>query len=217
MENKLTMREHALNSLRNDIISGVLLPNERILEENIAERYSVSRTPLREAIMQLEKEGLVARFPKRGVVVTGLSLKEVIELYEVRARLEGLVAWHATVNINDISKNELCKRLDESYRYDPISRAMVLDDEMPWIHNFILEQSNHVICKEHLHHLRVHLDRYKLMTKNKRTNKQHVHREHSLVIACMLADDPQGAEMAMQIHVQTACSIAKKILSAKIN
>ena len=218
MESKYTMREHAFNALRDDIISGTLSPGERILEEAIAERYSVSRTPLREALLQLEQEGLLERFSKRGMIVTGLSLKEVSELYEVRARLEGLAAWHATENLDDASRDELQKKYDASYRYAPATGEMVMCDEMPWIHGFILERSNHAICRDHLQRLKMHLERYKSMTKSKREDKlRHVHREHGLIIGCMLAGDSQGAEMAMQAHVKTACCIAKKIISTKIN
>ena len=217
MESKYTMREHAFNALRDDIISGALSPGERILEEVIAERYNVSRTPLREALLQLEQEGLLERFSKRGMTVTGLSLKEVSELYEVRARLEGLAAWHATDNLDDVSRDELQKKYDASYRYDPSVREMVMCDEMPWIHEFILEHSNHAICTDYLHRLKIHLDRYKRMTKVNRKDKKQVHLEHSLIIGCMLARDQNGAEMAMQAHVKSACCIAKKIISTKIN
>jgi DNA-binding GntR family transcriptional regulator len=78
--------------LRERIIEGVIKPGERIRERELAEELDVSRIPLREALPRLEAEGFIRTLPRRGAVVTDLSLRDVEELFEVRSSLEVLAA-----------------------------------------------------------------------------------------------------------------------------
>ena len=213
--NARTMRERAFSILQNDIIDGTLSPGERLFEDAIAERCQVSRTPLREAIRQLEQEGLLERCSGRGLRVTNMSLKEANELYEIRAHLEGLATLHATNNLDDILRQELKTRYDESSRYDSQTSTVVIYEDMAWIHDFILKHCGHTICVNYLYRLQVRLDRYRAMTKRQRGNMLHVHREHSLIINCMLVNDGISAELAMQNHIRVAFTLAKQIIASK--
>jgi DNA-binding GntR family transcriptional regulator len=85
-----TVREAAYRRLRQLIVDGSLAPNERIFENELAEQFGISRTPLREALRQLETEGLVHFIARRGAVVAGLSSAEMREEFEIRATLERL-------------------------------------------------------------------------------------------------------------------------------
>lgn len=76
------------DSLREAIYSGKLQPGEQLRQEELAERYGISRIPVREALRQLEAEGLVTRQPNRGAVVAALSVQEVIEMLDIRIGLE---------------------------------------------------------------------------------------------------------------------------------
>ena len=77
------------DQLEQDIVTGTLRPGERLDEQSLAARFGVSRTPIREALMQLASAGLIELQPRRGAFVASLSLKEVIERFEVMAALEG--------------------------------------------------------------------------------------------------------------------------------
>ena len=77
------------DQLEQDIVTGALRPGERLDEQSLAARFGVSRTPIREALMQLASAGLVELQPRRGAFVASLSLQEVIERFEVMAALEG--------------------------------------------------------------------------------------------------------------------------------
>jgi DNA-binding GntR family transcriptional regulator len=91
--------EQVCDRIRTAILKGVLKPGEKLTEQDLAAEYNVSRTPIREAIRQLEVERLVSRTPFVGVTVTQLSPKDVIELLDVREVLEGLAARLAAVHI----------------------------------------------------------------------------------------------------------------------
>lgn len=86
------LRQQVLEELRRAIIDGELAPGARLIERDLCERLGVSRTVIREALRQLESEGLVGMIANRGPVVRSLSLNEARELYAIRAVLEGLAA-----------------------------------------------------------------------------------------------------------------------------
>ena len=86
------LRDEVFASLRNAILDGRFHPGERLVEKNLAQTLSISRTPIREALRKLELEGLVSHEPRRGVVVVGVSQDDAIEIYAIRATLEGLAA-----------------------------------------------------------------------------------------------------------------------------
>lgn len=81
--------------LSSDIIFGRIEPEARIIEEDIAERFAVSRSPIRESIRLLERDGLVVREERRGARVSGLSRRELEEIYQCRRPLEGIAAREA--------------------------------------------------------------------------------------------------------------------------
>src|SRR4029453_2541526 len=78
------------DEIEQDIVTGRLKPGERLDEQSLAARFAVSRTPIREALMQLASTGLVSLQPRRGAFVASLSFKDVIERFEVMAALEGM-------------------------------------------------------------------------------------------------------------------------------
>jgi len=95
------IREEIFFSLRKAILKGHFKPGERLVEKKLAQKMGVSRTPIREALRKLDSEGLVAYTPRKGVVVTGVSAKDALEIYPIRAVLEGLAARLAAINRSD--------------------------------------------------------------------------------------------------------------------
>ena len=93
------LREVVFDSLREAIINGTLRPGERMMEIQLAEELGVSRTPVREAIRKLELEGFVVMLPRKGAYVAGISLKDIADVFEVRASLEALASGLAAERI----------------------------------------------------------------------------------------------------------------------
>ena len=84
------LAEHIVEELEARIIDGTLRPGQRIVEETLCKSFMVSSTPLREAFQILESRGFVVREPRRGIFVARISLREVEDIYRIRAGLEGL-------------------------------------------------------------------------------------------------------------------------------
>jgi DNA-binding GntR family transcriptional regulator len=105
--------EQVCDRIRAAILRGELKPGEKLTEQDLAAEFQVSRTPIREAIRQLEVERLVSRTPFVGVTVTRLSPEEVIELLDIREVLEGLVARLAARNMDSVHLQRLKKSLQQ--------------------------------------------------------------------------------------------------------
>lgn len=101
MEKKLNEGSELVDLLRRAILMGELKPRERLIETALAEKYNVSRTPVREAIKHLEALGLVTLERYKGAVVADINLDEVREMQVVRANLEGLAAFLAATRLED--------------------------------------------------------------------------------------------------------------------
>lgn len=97
----LTLREKILETIRDDILTGVLKPGGKVPEPELAERFGISRTPIREAFRQLESEGYLTVIPRRGAVVVSFSAADIREFYAIKGILEGFAARHACERLTE--------------------------------------------------------------------------------------------------------------------
>lgn len=104
---RATKKDQVLEQIRDLIIEGEYRPGSRLYIEEVAEQLNVSPTPVREALRQLETEGLVEAQPRRGVVVAGASFEQIRETYLLRRALEPLAAELATPNLTDADVRQL--------------------------------------------------------------------------------------------------------------
>ena len=108
-----TLRELVCASVRRAILAGELPPGQVLRERDLATRLGASKTPVREALRQLEREGLARSVPHKGVVVVGLSSREVKEIYEMRAAPESLAARLAAERMTQVEETCLRELLDQ--------------------------------------------------------------------------------------------------------
>ena len=106
------LRQQVLEALRHAIVSGRLAPGQRLTERALIEMMGVSRTVIREALRQVEAEGLIEIIPNKGPVVRKLSTAEAKDLYRIRAVLEGLAARLFAENASDAMGDELLAALE---------------------------------------------------------------------------------------------------------
>lgn len=102
-----TMQEIVTEKLRDAILHGELTPGEKLVQDELARRYGVSRMPVREACRTLEGEGLVTFHPHRGVAVTELSAEEIREVFSIRLLLEGMATRQAATHMTEEVAGEL--------------------------------------------------------------------------------------------------------------
>jgi DNA-binding GntR family transcriptional regulator len=107
VEKHLTLRERILETIRDAIMSGSLKPGEKVAEPELAARFGISRTPIREAFRQLESEGYLSVIPRKGALVASFSPKDVEEFYAIKSILEGYAARKACSRLSTREINKL--------------------------------------------------------------------------------------------------------------
>lgn len=135
------LRNSIFCQLRDDILKGKLAPGENLVELKLASQYGVSRTPIREALRQLELEGLVRYLPNRGVVVEGITNQDVQDIFVIRGHLESLVAKWAAQRATDEELKRLRELVELQEFYvakDDVEQVTDLDTEF---HRVLLEAS----------------------------------------------------------------------------
>src|SRR5262245_10334071 len=126
-----TLAQVVARDLEEDILTGRLRPRERLIETDLADRFSVSRAPVREALRMLEREGLVSRSP-RGLQVSEPSLDEVREAFEVLADLEELYTRRAVPRLapQDVKRmKSLLSEMASATANDDIKRYSAANDQ----------------------------------------------------------------------------------------
>ncbi len=157
MENTGSLRIRVFNALENAILDGEYAEGDSLNEIKLSQELGVSRTPVREALMQLELEGLVENIPNKGAVVVGISEKDIEDIYAIRIRIEGLASRLSAEKINEdelkalekivdlqefyLTKNDVEQiwRLDSDFHkiiYDS-SRSRPLRSTLSSFHNYI--------------------------------------------------------------------------------
>lgn len=109
LQNHRPLREIVYEQLKMQILMGQITPGTRMMEVELADEMGVSRTPVREAIRKLEKEGLVTIEPRRGAYASDISIKDMVDTLEVREDLESLAAYLAAQRMTEEQVDELAK------------------------------------------------------------------------------------------------------------
>ena len=137
---KFSLRGRVFHKLREDILSGKYQEHEELKEVAIGEEMGVSRTPVREAFRQLELEGLIQIIPNKGAYVTGITQKDVKDIYMIRSLLEGLCARWATEHITKEQMEEIPAELDNRFHdilYEACDSKM-LEHQLKDFHQYVL-------------------------------------------------------------------------------
>jgi DNA-binding GntR family transcriptional regulator len=107
------VKDQLVDRLRDDIVRGAVEPGEYLRLDDIAGRFDVSTMPVREALRELESEGLVTIFPHRGAIVTELTAEDLADLYDIRATLEAMATRLAVPHLTEASLDELARIVDQ--------------------------------------------------------------------------------------------------------
>ena len=129
---KRTLWEQIADALREDIIRGKIMPGERIVEEEIAEKFHVSRGPVREALRHIEEEGLIIYESHKGCTVREISYEEMQEKYLVRSTLEILAVRLIAGNLSEEYEEEMkdcLKEMGDAAKEKDVYRILCLDEE----------------------------------------------------------------------------------------
>jgi DNA-binding GntR family transcriptional regulator len=155
-----SLADQVFEKLENDIVFGVYKRGEILTELKLAETLGVSRTPIREALRRLEQERLIEESGK-GSVVLGITLEDLVDIMNIRQRIEGLAAFYAAKNLTEEGKQELTnisQLQDFYYEKHDIDNLRKMDDKF---HHAIYELCGRTVIYDTLQPLHKKTQRYR--------------------------------------------------------
>lgn len=208
-----TRADQLRRTLEQEIFTGALKPGDRLDEQSLAQRFSVSRTPVREALRQLSASGLIEVRPRQGAVVSVITLPRLIEMFEVMAELEGMCARLAARRMTEAERARLRQIVEEAAVF-----AESVDLDAYYVnnrdfHDAIYAGSHNQTLEEmtrSLHHRTAPYRRHQL---NRPGRVHESLAEHKTVVEAVLAGDPEAAGRAMHRHVNVQGDVFADFLS----
>ncbi|MBY0157221.1 GntR family transcriptional regulator [Cytobacillus oceanisediminis] len=197
---KYRLPQRAYHIARTAIRELILSPGQTILERELAEILQMSRTPVREALVRLETEGMVRLIPRRGFIVEPIEKEDLNEIYEIAEKMDGLAVEKATRKINNMEFEQLDLLIveqEKALEEKDLKKWAVLDDEF---HSMLIKFAG---SKRMSAVVDIHSDqlyRARLFSINHRPIPNMSIVEHKAIISCMKAKDGAAARMVMQSH-----------------
>lgn len=198
---KYTLSGRVFNQIREDILSGKYKSGEELRESTIGHELGVSRTPVREALRQLELEGLVKIIPNKGAQVVSLSVKDIKDIYAIRSHLEGLCARWACENITSeqIEKLEEIVYLSE-FRASKRHYEQMLELDTKF-HEIIYEASQSKMLRHLLKDFHHYVQRVRRVTLSSTERAEKCNLEHKAILDAMKEHNPDKAEELAHRHI----------------
>lgn len=195
-----TKHRFAYEQIKESILTGSLRPGDRLNTRILAERLGISEIPVREAIKQLEAEGLVVVVPHVGATVTAFSATDVLELYQILAILEPSVTALSVPHFSEAALQRLVevgKTMDAAMAAGDVEAYGRLNREF---HFTIYSACPNRRLQALVHQLWEHAARYRAVFKLVSGHAEQSHREHHEIIGAILRGDAREAEQAMARH-----------------
>lgn len=198
-------------SLREMIVGGELGSGDRLVERDLADRFGISRIPLREAIQQLEREGLVEIFRNRGAVVRTLTESDVNEIYDLRTLLEGDAIYRSVKRMDEetLARAELVHRLLGSASTKP--RQGELNREF---HELLYSQCANERQLRAIRDLRAQVERYERLQDTLLDDTSTFQTEHEEILRACLARNARQARSLTAMHLDSARKIVMRLVAS---
>lgn len=201
---KYSLRGRVFHKLREDILSGKYEENEELKEVAIGEELGVSRTPVREAFRQLELEGLIQIIPNKGAYVTGITEKDVKDIYMIRSLLEGLCARWATEHITQEQLAEMEENIYLSKFHAQKGHLEQLAELDNRFHDIMYEACDSKILEHQLKDFHQYVLRVRRKTLASKNRGPKSNEEHEEILQAIKAGDGERAEQLANRHMINA-------------
>jgi DNA-binding GntR family transcriptional regulator len=199
-----SLTDEIADILRARILKGEYKVGEKIKETHIAEELRVSRTPIREALHKLEKEGLIEYKVNRGCYARGITIRDVNDIYAIRKVLENLTMEWAVSRISADEIQQLHDKCDEMKKYvdaDDSEGVLKVNKEF---HDIIYNATGSRFMGQILKSYKEYIEQTQVVIFYEREYLQHILDEHLAILDRIEAHDIEGAKEAMDIHMQNS-------------
>lgn len=197
-----TLREKILENIRDAIISGSITSGSRVSEPELAERFGISRTPIREAFRQLESEGYLKVIPRKGAVVSAYTQRDVEEFYAIKSILEGYAAKLACSKLTTKEIDRLQainERLVELCELGDIKQFFKVHSDF---HDLFIKAADNDKLREMINLLVTRFQRLRLMSLSQPGRMAVSVQEHNKIIAAFREHDCETAELLVRKNAE---------------
>lgn len=199
--NREPMARQVTRALRQAIVTMQLAPGEMLSEQDLAQRFGVSRSPVREALIKLSEAGLVRVLPQRGTQVVKISKAAVEDGRFIRAAVESAVVREAALKATPAMISELnasLSRQKKAQRSASTEEFLALDEEF---HRLLAETAGRPAAWRMIEDIKPQMDRVRFLDMTKAVPRHAVLAQHIVIVDAIKAQDPIAAEQAMQQHL----------------
>jgi DNA-binding GntR family transcriptional regulator len=199
--NHTTLSNQVVREIRRQIFSGVLKPDERVVEAEVAAAMGISRGPVREAFAELEKEGLILTKPRKGTYVKSFSFKDIEEIYTLRAILEGYAVTLAFDRLQENDLNylrDLLKQITEMAEKKDVIAVARLNMQF---HRKILELSDHKRLYDTWQSLLAQTQMLSAMTTEYYTSLIDIRKSHEILLKALVKGGKGHIKKCFEDHI----------------
>ncbi len=215
MSDNVSLSGKVFEALENEILKGELERGETLSENKISARLGVSRTPVREALQRLEQEGLVKTEPGKGAVVLGISQGDLLDIYEIRIRIEGLAARYAARNITDEQIKEMRDLVELQEFFAAKNNSQNLRDLDSKFHSMIYKFCTSRILTDTLTSLHHRIERFRRLSVETGGRGSLSVEEHKEIAKALASHDEDKAEKLLIEHIKNARDKLSEVVSEK--
>lgn len=201
------IREVVYESLRSTLISGKIPVGERIIEKEYAQRLNISRTPVREALKQLESEDLVEYIPRLGVVVKKVTKEDVIEIYRIRESLEFLIVCEAMENITPEEIDKISQILDLTEDFNAQGNIDEVNKLFTEFNLLISNASRMRRLPMMISNLSNYLQRFRNISILDDKRRERALSEHRQILNAIVSKDKVLAEETIKSHLEISLNV----------
>ena len=201
LQNHRPLREIVYEELKRQILVGEIAPGTRMMEVDLADVMGVSRTPVREAIRKLEKEGLVTIEPRKGAYASNISIKDMVDVLEVRQGLEAMAASIASGKITEKQKAELLHVVEQykaAVESENIEEIIKYDEAF---HSLIISISGNKTLMQVFSTVQELALRFRYIYYDDFNRYESMPREHQLIEEAIMSGNAESARIAAGEHV----------------
>lgn len=210
-------REHIAGVLRESLYSGQLPPGSKLVESQLANEFKTSRTPIREAILQLESEGLIKILPNKGAIVNIFSIAEIEEIYMIFGSLSGTAASLSVqlVSDDDVEKMETCVVKMQAIRDNDDRREyFILNNEF---HSAFLKPCGKRLLLKLIKNYTKQVGRYWYLLLSHTKNMELFSEEHRDILGAFKLRDPKKVKERVETHIRSFGNIVVQNLNSISN
>ncbi|MCR5481328.1 MAG: GntR family transcriptional regulator [Clostridia bacterium] len=202
IQNHRPLREIVYEELKRQILTGKIDPGTRMMEVELAEDMGVSRTPIREAIRKLEKEGLVVIEPRKGAYASQISTKDMVDILEVRQTMEGLAAFFAATRMSQEKKEflaEISSSYNEAVKTGNTADMIKYDTEF---HHAIVESSGNKVLLQMIEQLQELVLRFRYIYYDDFRRAEKMPEEHQAILNAIVSGKSEQAREEAYNHIE---------------